>query len=340
MITPIHRTDRIQEYQSFRQLIDTANSIIISSHQNPDADAIGSVIAMKEYLLSIGKKSSIVMCDKTPYNLTFLDYDNSIIHYDNNRDYALLESADLILILDVNTLSRLKKVGEDLAPLQKKIVLIDHHHDPKIVPELKIVDTNSPSTCELLYTLFSADSTFAPNKELTTALYAGIYMDTGGFRFHRTDSETLLISAELVQCGADPVAIYDEIINSAPIGRTQLVGRVFHSMKLHSNNKVCLVSISKKDFEETNTNVDHADGIVSTLLEIKGVELAVIMIEDKDRIKLSFRSKALFPANELAKVFNGGGHFNAAGGTLPVSLTLDEAAEEVIKALGEFSIYL
>ncbi len=120
MITPIHRTDRIQEYQSFRQLIDTANSIIISSHQNPDADAIGSVIAMKEYLLSIGKKSSIVMCDKTPYNLTFLDYDNSIIHYDNNRDYALLESADLILILDVNTLSILKKVGEDLAPLQKR----------------------------------------------------------------------------------------------------------------------------------------------------------------------------------------------------------------------------
>lgn len=340
MNSTILRTNRANEYLSFRKLIDESSSIIISSHQNPDADAIGSTIAMQEYLRSIGKNSTIVLCDKTPYNLTFLDSDNEIVLYNSDKNTQLLSSADLVIILDVNTYSRLKLVGEELLKHSKKTILIDHHHDPVLEATLQILDTDCPSTCELLYTLFTADSTFSPSKKLATAIYAGMYTDTGGFRFTRTDAETFLIASELVQSGADPVTIYDEIINSAPIGRMMLVGKVFQSMRLYFEESVCIVSISQQDFIETKTTLEHADGIVATLLEIKGVKLAVMMIEDVNRIKLSFRSKGDFPANQVAKVFDGGGHFNAAGGTLPVHLSLDEAAEKIKTVLEDFSIYL
>jgi len=334
------RTNRANEYRSFRKLIDESSTIIISSHQNPDADAIGSTVAMQEYLRSIGKKSTIVLCDKTPYNLTFLDSENEIVLFNPESDTKLLSSADLVIILDVNTYSRLKKVGEELLKHSHKTILIDHHHDPVLEATLQILDTDCPSTCELLYTLFKADSTFSPSKKLATAIYSGMYTDTGGFRFTRTDAETFLIASELVQSGADPVTIYDEIINSAPIGRMKLVGKVFQSMRLYFEERVCIVSISQQDFIETKTTLEHADGIVATLLEIKGVKLAVMMIEDVNRIKLSFRSKGDFPANHVAKIFDGGGHFNAAGGTLPVHLSLDEAAEKIKTVLEEFSIYL
>lgn len=340
MNSTILRTNRTNEYQSFRKLIDESTSIVISSHQNPDADAIGSTVAMQEYLSSLGKKSTIVLCDKIPYNLTFLDPEKQIVHYNPLNDSQLLSSADLVIILDVNTYSRLKTVGEELQSFSHKTILIDHHHDPVIESTVSIVDTDCPSTCELLYTLFSSDTEFSPSKKLATALYAGMYTDTGGFRFIRTDAETFLIAAELVQFGADPVRIYDEIINSAPIGRTKLVGKVFQSMRLYFDDRVCIVSISQNDFMETNTNLEHADGIVATLLEIKGVTLAVMMIEDVNRIKLSFRSKGDFPANQVAKVFGGGGHFNAAGGTLPVTFSLDEAAEKIQSVLKDFSKYL
>jgi len=340
MNSTILRTNRANEYKAFRNLVDEASSIIISSHQNPDADAIGSTIAMQEYLRSIGKNSSIVLCDKTPYNLTFLDTENDIVHYNPETDKQLLSSADLVIILDVNTYVRLKKVGEDLQTASKKTILIDHHHDPVIEANLSIVDTDCPSTCELLYTLFSSDSQFIPSKKLATAVYSGMYTDTGGFRFTRTDAETFLIAAELVHHGADPVTIYDEIINSAPIGRTKLVGKVFQSMRLYFEESVCIVSISQQDFKETNTTLEHADGIVASLLEIKGVKLAVMIIEDVNRIKISFRSKGDFPANQVAKVFGGGGHFNAAGGTLPVEFSLEQAAEKITTVLNDFSKYL
>lgn len=340
MNSTILRTNRSNEFQSFKQFVDDSSSIIITSHQNPDADAIGSTIAMQEYLLSIGKKCTIVLCDKAPYNLRFIDSDNRIVHYNPETDVELLTLADLVIILDVNTYVRLKKVGEKLQLLSKKTILIDHHHDPVIEANLSIVDTDCPSTCELLYTLFSCDSEFTPTTKLASAIYAGMYTDTGGFRFTRTDSETFLIAAELVQFGANPVTIYDEIINSSPIGRIKLVGKVYQSMRLYFEEKICIVSISQQDFLETKTTLEHADGIIASLLEIKGVKLAVMMIEDVNRIKLSFRSKGDFPANQVAKIFGGGGHFNAAGGTLPVELTLDEAAEKITTALNDFSKYL
>jgi len=336
----ILRTNRSNEFSSFKKLIEVSNEIVITSHQNPDADAIGSAVGMHLYLQSIGKQSTILFTDSAPYNLSFIDSFSDIKLYSHNEHFAFLQTIDLCIVLDVNTRTRLKQLGEDLAIVNPTLILIDHHQDPTIQPTLGIVDTDSPSTCELIYTLLVHDESFSPSKELASALYSGIYMDTGGFRFPRTDAETLLIAAELIHFGADPILIYDSIINTAPLGRSQLVGRAFTSMKLCYDNRVCILSISKKDMEETNTTLEHTNGIVATILEISGMRLGVLLIEDNDRIKISFRSKNNFPANKLANEFNGGGHFYAAGGSLPATFSLSNAGDKVAEAVEKFSKYL
>ncbi len=300
-------------------LIYNNQEFILTSHVNPDGDSIGSEIALYLYLKSLGKNARILNYSPTPENYTFLDKDKVIEQFDEGVHKDLILNADVIFILDTNEYQRLRTLAPFIQTSKAKKILIDHHlgFDPGNFDKY-IVDTDSPSTGEILYKFFKEAEAIKKsgniiNREIAKALYTAIMTDTGSFKFDRTDKETHLITAELLEHGLEPYGIYSEVYNKATIGKLHLLGRFLENIELFNDDKTAYSVMLQKDFEETGTDEYAIEGFSTHLMSLSTVVLAIVFTETKRGVKLSFRSKGSIKSNQLAAEFGGGGHQNAAG---------------------------
>ncbi len=302
-------------------LINNNQEFILTSHVNPDGDSIGSEIALYLYLKSLGKNARVLNYSPTPDNYTFLDKDKVIEQFDEGAHKGLIETADVIFILDTNEYQRVRTLAPYIKASKAKKVLIDHHLG--FTPEdfdMYIVDTDSPATGEILYTFFK-DIENSPGysggsiitKDIAAALYTAIMTDTGSFKFNRTDEETHRIIAELLTYGLVPYDLYSEVYNKATPGKLHLLGRFLNKITLMYDGKLAYSYVLQKDFEETGTDEYAIEGFSSHLMSLETVIMGIVITETKRGVKLSFRSKGDIKANELAKEFGGGGHQNASG---------------------------
>ncbi len=316
-----------------------APRIVITTHHKPDADALGSSLGLYNFFKKAGIASQII--SPTDYG-DFLDWmagEDTIINFEENKTKCekLVKEADYIFCLDFNALSRINDLGTMVEQSQAIKVLIDHHLNPERFYDYEHWNSESSSTCELLYEVIKLwDYTFM-TKEIAQCLYAGIMTDTGSFRFPSTHANTHLAVAELLKFDIEHHLIHENISDSSSEDSVRFVGYIIsEKLKLIQEYRVAYMTVTQEELIKFNVATGDTEGLVNYGLEIRGIKLAALFIDRKHLVKMSFRSKGNFPSNEFAaKYFKGGGHFHAAGGQS--NLTLEETVEKFKNALPEWA---
>ena len=315
-----------------------AEKIIITTHVNPDGDAIGSALGLWHWVQGNGKNALVVLPNAAPGNLRWMPGAESMTTFGPGSLTRIAE-ADLIVVLDLNTLTRLGELGERIASSGATVINIDHHTHPQDFAHLSHINIEACSTCAMVTELIiDIDGAAALTPEMSTCLYTGIMTDTGSFRFPRTDQNVLRLAATLVEQGADPVVCYDEVMNQSTFGRTRLLGTALASMELHANGRLCVMSVRRRDLLETLCSVDDVEGFVHHTLSIAGVEMGILFVEVDGEVKCSFRSKGNVHVRDLAATFGGGGHVHAAGARLrnrDYQTVVDQVTTAAVSSLGQ-----
>ncbi len=301
------------DFKKLENIIRDNNSFLLSTHVNPDADAIGSEIAMYNILKQLSKEVRIINHSAMPFNLQFLDPENKIEKYDKEKHDLLFDKSDVIVALDFNKGDRLVSMQEAFEKSTTLKICIDHHQDAGNAFDHHFVGTDYSATGHIIYDFIKQTNIAALNSEIANPLYAAIMTDTGSFRFERTNSELHRIIADLLEYDVDPVKIYGNIYDENKLNKIKIFGRALSSMKLIGNDRISYMLITQKDFEEVDAIESDTDNIVEYSLTVENVILGMLFIEHKDGFKVSLRSKGKIPVNKLAKEFDGGGHTNAAG---------------------------
>ena len=301
-----------------KELINNATNIIITAHKNPDGDAIGSSLALWWYLKNSGKNATVVLPNRFPRFYNWMPGSESVVYFDEHKEKvnALLDSADLVFSLDYNTLSRTGDLAEPLENLNCPFILIDHHQQPDNFT-VSFSDVNSCSTAEMIFQFCSAQESSDEwiSTELSECVYTGIMTDTGSFRFPLASAETHEIIAKLKRKGLDHSRIHQNVYDTNLMDKLQLLGHALTNKLEMITDNSAMISVSKEELDRYNYKPGDTEGLVNYALSLSGVNLAVLVKEGNNIVKLSFRSKGSFNVNEFArKHFNGGGHNNAAGG--------------------------
>lgn len=315
--------------------IQNSKNIIITTHTNPDGDAIGSSLGLYHYLKSINKNVNIIIDNQVPFNVEFLDENNLIKVFDTKRDYELFLNVDLIFILDLNDSKRLKSMEEYILNSNAYKIMIDHHLDPQKFYNCLLSDTSATSTGELIWYYFYNNKIEIPKKS-AEALFVAIMTDTGNFRHNRTDAEAFYIASDLIRYGADPVELYDKVYNVNSLSGIRLLGEALRSIELYFKDKVSVMTITSDILQATGAGQDDIEGFVEKTLSIKGTEIGILLadISEKNEIRMSFRSKNNYSARDIANAFGGGGHFNAAGARQK-NISIEKARDNVLNKINE-----
>lgn len=311
------------------RLSDRNLKTVIIPHISADGDAVGACSAFSTVLEQAGIVNHIITCDYLPDYLKWLKNTEKAVSYQERAEKCkhLIAEADLIFMLDHNTLQR----EGDLEPVMKTYtgqkVIIDHHPDPDQV-DYVISDTSVSSTCELLYTVIREIwGVEAIGREVANALYTGINTDTGGLNHNSSRPETYRVIAHLLELGLDKAYVHENLYQHNRLSRLRLVGNaLLNKLTVHPVYPVALIPITREELEKYDYKEGDLEGLVNIPLSVENVLVSVQITQRKERVKLSFRSKGNIPVNEWAKEhFNGGGHLNAAGGQTTIPL------EEVIQ---------
>lgn len=330
-----------QQAQDVKRLLDNSKNVVLVTHSSPDGDAIGSSLAMYEFLKRKGKNPTVIVPNYFPDFLRWMNDADKIIQFDHHKAYAynFINAADLIIGMDFNVLTRIDEMGGAIGKARCKKLLIDHHLGPEKFADVTISFPESSSTCELLFRVITAIGEESRiNLHAAEDIYAGMCTDTGGFTYNSKDPEIFNIIAELLKKGIDKDVIYRRIYNNYTLERYRLMGYVLYEKLIqYPDLHASVFGITREELAKFHYLKGDMEGVVNLPLAIKGQKVSISLREDTEKpiIWVSIRSYDDFPANELAeRFFNGGGHFNAAGGRLE-NKTMEEAlkiAEEAFEA--------
>ncbi|MGB5896430.1 MAG: bifunctional oligoribonuclease/PAP phosphatase NrnA [Ignavibacteriaceae bacterium] len=312
------------DFQILKKIIEENKSFLLTTHVNPDADAIGSEIAMYKILKALGKHVQIINHSSTPFNLEFFDPDNIILKFDEARDKKVFDETDVLIALDFNRTNRMVSMQKIFSDSNKIKVCIDHHQDPEDFVDHYFIDDQYSSTGHIICDFIEQTELVDLSYEIAYPLYAAIMTDTGSFRFEKTSSELHKIIARLLETGVDPVEVYDKIYDQSKISKIKLLGRSLDSLKLIDSDRIGYMNILQSTFIELGAFESDTENFVNYPLSIENVVLSLLFIELKDGFKVSFRSKGNIPVNKIAANFGGGGHTNAAGARFHDSKMNDE----------------
>lgn len=336
----IFTQDKLQNLEHY--LID-AESIVITAHKSPDGDSIGSSLALYHYLKQ-HYFTEITVChpDASPNFLNWLEGTEDILSLEVNAEEvkSKLKRASVIFCLDYNSFGR---VGNEMQPhlvsSPAKKIMIDHHLNPEEEGfDLVFSDDKSCSTAQLIYELIAAKNhTDSINKAVGEAIYTGVMTDTGSFRFPSTTGKTHRIIADLLEKGISNNKIHEHVFDNNSVNRLKLHGYAISSnLEILPEFKTALIHLTAEEQERFEAKKGDTEGLVNTVLSIKGIDKAIFLKESDGIIKISFRSIGeANPVNEMAaKYFDGGGHKNASGGRYMKGMS--NAISQIKKVLPEF----
>jgi phosphoesterase RecJ-like protein len=302
------------DFNLLKEILLNNKSFLLTTHVNPDADAIGSEIALFLILKKLGKEVFIINHSDTPYNLVFLDKYKKIEKYNPEIHSGILHNSDVLIGIDLNRSERLASMREEFFKSQKLKIVIDHHQDTEDFVNYAFVDTEYSATGHILYDFIKKTAIVQLDYELAYPLYAAIMTDTGSFRFERTTPEIHKIIAEFIELGVIPGEVFDKIYDQSKFSKVKLLGRALESLRLFGDkNEIGYMVLSKDDFRLFDAIESDTDGFVNFSLSVENVKIGILFIELNNGFKVSFRSKGNIPINKLASEFGGGGHINAAG---------------------------
>ncbi|MBE9481881.1 MAG: bifunctional oligoribonuclease/PAP phosphatase NrnA [Bacteroidetes bacterium] len=313
------------KFSKVKELLNKPSNIIITSHLNPDGDAIGSSLAMYNFLLQKNHNVSVIIPNEYPAFLAWMPNCNRILIYEHQQEKALelLNNADIIFCLDFNSFQRVEKFSESLKNSDAIKILIDHHPQPEDNFDYIISTVKTSSASELVYDfIVDLGEKHLINKTIAECIYVGIVTDTGSFSYLCNYEKTYLIIAELIKLGVNGEHIHSLVYDTFSENRLRLLGYcITEKLKVLNEFQTAYIYLSADDLKEFNYQVGDTEDVVNYPLSIININFAVLFIERKNLIRLSFRSKGEFLVNKFAKKhFKGGGHRNAAGGNSYLSL--------------------
>jgi bifunctional oligoribonuclease and PAP phosphatase NrnA len=304
----------------------------VTSHENPDGDAVGSLLAAHLALRELGKDTVMVLGEQSvPVEYGFLALDRAGLVHEIPPDIA----ERVVVAVDCAQASRIAAPG--LSDAAAATVNIDHHHDNTRFGDVNLVVGSASSTAEVLADVFSAiDLPVTP--AIAEALYAGLVTDTGRFQYSNTTPKALRLAATLVEAGADVSRIFQEIFESLELPRLRLLGRAIDHTTIHEDGRVVVAFLTRADFVAAEADEPDSDGIIDSLRAIHGNELACLIRELPQgagaRCKASLRTSADdLDVSAIARQSSGGGHRRAAG--FSSDLDVEGVKEFVLRAYRE-----
>jgi phosphoesterase RecJ-like protein len=313
------------------KIIESYDSFLLTTHINPDGDAIGSQVALKAYLEDVGKNAVIVNSSETPDNLAFLDPDGDIHVFKRGADKDVFDGIEAVFILDVNNWEHLGVFGKVLRKDTRPRVCIDHHEgENEDFADITVTGTSFAATGMMVYELIIAMNGDV-GRDVAEAIYATIITDTGTFRFSNTDSRTFRVAAELCDRGVDPHIMYRRVFANKTWGTGRLLGPVLSSVQSAADGRLAWIAATKEMYVDAGAIYDDSDGFIDLVRAIKGVELVLFFKEiPQNKVKVSLRSNGRVDAFAIALGFGGGGHRMASGMT--VDGPMSEAIDTVVSA--------
>lgn len=308
--------DRIIEY------LKNSTNVLIASHINQDGDAIGSLLAVGFALEFINKRTLLYNESSIPLVYRFLPGIDNIKH-EINDSYRF----DTAIVLDCGTLERIGKAAETVS-LIPVIINIDHHATNTGYGTYMLVDMSACSTAEIVYRIIKKMN-IPISKAIATSIYTAVLTDTGSFRASNTNEPAFAICGEMISCGADPYEISQNVYGNYSQGRIRLLNLALDSMEISKNGKLSMITITKNMLNETETQFEDVNGLISYAKRIKGIKVAVLIQEENNgfnnsngmiKFHVSLRSDGTVDMTDIALLFGGGGHYSAAGFNIVTTL--------------------
>ena len=291
------------------QAVWGASEIVLACHINPDGDAIGSMVGLGLGLEAMGKRVTYLSADGVPDSLGFLPGVQRVQSTTERGDF------DLGIGLDAGDLKRLGVNAEVI--LSAPVVMdIDHHVTGGQFGQVRLLDSASASTAELVYDLLLALGV-ETTPEIAQCLLCGVLTDTGSFRFSNTKPRTMAVGGALIAAGASPTVIYESVYENASFGAQKLLGRAMERMARSDDHTLVWSWVTQSDFSELEASDKDTDGIATALRAVRGAEVAIFLREmPSGKLRVSLRAKEPWDVAAVAAQFGGGGHKLASGCSL------------------------
>ncbi|CAM2076526.1 MAG: bifunctional oligoribonuclease/PAP phosphatase NrnA [Clostridium sp.] len=307
-----------------------SKKIGITYHVSPDGDAVGSVLALFNALKSLNKDCYIISKDTLSENLKFLKGSDEI----TGEITEPVDETDVVVVLDCGNLER---VSANLKEFTGTIINIDHHLSNDKYGDINYIDSNAAATAEIVFELLnlmgiSFEKEDSVIKDIGTCMYTSIVTDTGAYRHSNVTERTHRISAVLKKIGVDNTFIYQSLFDNKDFSRIKLIGKALSSMQLILNGKVALLEIDKNFTADLGIDIGDTSDIISYGLQIKGVEVTLLLKEVEDGVKASLRAKSYVDVRKIAEVFGGGGHIRASGIKIK-NMSMEEAKYEILNEI-------
>ncbi|MBB1287199.1 bifunctional oligoribonuclease/PAP phosphatase NrnA [Flavisolibacter sp. BT320] len=334
----------MKEIHELYEKLAEKRKIVITTHQKPDADAMGSSLGLAHFLRQFGHEVTVISPTNWARWLDWMEGTADVLDYELHRSEsdAKLEEAEWLFCLDHNHFSRTKSMAPKLAQIQCTKILIDHHQEPDSASfHYGVSNTGKSSTCEMVYDFITGSGHRDKiNVFIAECLYAGVVADTGSFRFSSTHASVHRMVAYLKEMGLEHTKVHEALYDNFLENRLRFLGHVLtNRLEINYQLNTALIWISKQELQKFDIRTGDTEGLVNYPLSIQGIKLVGLVIDRDEERKWSFRSKGTFDCNTFArKYFSGGGHFNAAGGRDGESL--QETVKKFKQAIEENSAQL
>ena len=309
--------------KTIRNIVDAignGHSFLLTTHENPDGDAVGSSLALASFLRKTGKDVVVHYRDPVPELLRFLPGSETIHAHIPDRDF------DVAFVLDVG---ELKRAGAEFCSFNRTSVVInlDHHLSCEHFGALNLIDPEAAATGSLVYRIIKA-SDYDMDEETALCLYVSVISDTGSFRYSNANREAFAIAGEMTECGVNPWNVAERLYENQPRERLELLALSLPTLEIFANGEAASLAVTLSMYAASGANSEVTDGFINYPRSIKGVEVAVFFRQlDGNSYKIGFRSKGTVNVAAFAAALGGGGHHNAAGCVL--SGSLDEIKSKV-----------
>ncbi len=322
------------DWQPLGKIIQDNHRFVLTSHVRPDADALGSELAMASMLESVGKDVRIVNPSAAPDNLAFMDPSGRVQKLGDQITADAVMDTDVHMVLDTSAWTQLSAMGPVLRKTSAVRVVIDHHVSSDNLQAIEFKDPLAEATGTLIHELAMALK-LPVTRDTANSLYCAIATDTGWFRFPSTRAATMRVIADLMERGAEPHVLYASLYEQRSLSRLHLAGRVLSRVKVDCDGQLAYTIVELKDLTATGASPVDTEGLVNECLAVRGTRAAFIASEQRNgMIKISLRSRPGVDVSQLAEVLGGGGHKQASGITLPGPLRV--AAGRVLAAFRSF----
>jgi len=318
------------DWTSASKLIDRADHILLTTHENPDGDGLGSASAMYHYLKAEGKDCRIINCSPLPEEYLFLDMDSIFEKYDPDSSNDWFLKCDLAIIFDVGDFDRIREIKNEIINNKIQTLNIDHHPYPNDHPfTYNIVDTSAAATGVLIYDFVVNYRNHSLSRKIGEGIYTAVLTDTGSFRYSNTDAKCHEIAIACLDAGVETSKIYQDIYETRPASGVHLLARVIDNIRYENDGELAWFIIDQSMLNSTGARSKDVDGFTDFVRTIKGVEVSLMIFENvSEKCRVNFRSKGKYVINEIANHFGGGGHKFAAGAV--ISGTKEDIAQKVV----------